>query len=158
MGGGGADDLDATGRFELPERADQVMIDTVEQSLQAFESLSPELHQREEVAVTCRCQRRRSLSARLDALLKKSLHFGDKVGAGKLVRENRGKADGHRSRHRIGGQSAQDLEQGEVGVECSFADPVASMGPTPMVQHIWKVTVEREYEIRVPRAHRAPGE
>jgi hypothetical protein len=134
------------------------MIDTLEQIVETIQPLSPELYEREQVAVTGRRQRCGSLIARLDALLKKSLHFGDKVGAGELVRENRGKADGDGRRDRVDGQSPQDLQQGKIGVEGCFTDPVASMRPAPMVQDIWEVTVEREDEIRGPRAHRAPGE
>jgi hypothetical protein len=50
VSGCGADNLDPAGRFERPERADQVMIDAGEKVSQAIEPLSPELYQRKQFA------------------------------------------------------------------------------------------------------------
>ena len=130
----------------------------VEQLAQPDQSLPPEFHQRQQVTVAGRCQRGGRLVAGLDALVEKSLHFGDEDRTGQLIGENRGEADGDRRGHVVRRQAAERFQQRQVGVERRLADPVAAMGPAPMVQHVGQVAVQREDEVRRTGTHRAPGE
>jgi hypothetical protein len=157
MGGGGADDFDSACGFQGAKRADQILIDIVEKLAKANQPLPPEVDNGKQVSVTCACQGGWSLVAGLDTLLEKCLHFRDEYGTDQLVREYGSKPDRNWGGHCLRGQTAENLEQRQIGVERGLTDPVTAVRPPPVVEDIRQMAVQCKDEICLARGHRAPG-
>jgi hypothetical protein len=110
------------------------------------------------MAVTGLSQRFRSLVARLEALLEERLHLGDEDRVGELVGEDRRESNGDGRRNIVRRQASKNLQQRQVGVERCLTQPVASMGPASMVQHVRKVAVQGEDEVHRAVRHWAAVE
>jgi hypothetical protein len=148
VGGGGAEDLDSSPRFLLPEGADEVAPRGAEEIAHPGEAIAPEAHQREEPRLLGGEIGRR-LVAGFEALGQEGFQLLHEDGAGELVREDRREADGHRRGDPLLLERLERLEQREVGVERGFAQPVASVGPPPVVQHPRQMAVQHEDEVHL---------
>ena len=156
VSGGRADDLEPSRGFERPERAHQVAIDLVEEAPQAPEPVAPEGDLRQEARLAGDGQRSRRLVTRGEPLIEERVHLLREQRARELVGEDGREPDRHRRGRVLGAEAPERLEQGEIGVQRRFAEPVAAVRPAAVVQHVGQVTVQREHEVHRPAVHRAP--
>jgi hypothetical protein len=136
VSGGRPDNLDPSGLFQGAKRTDEILPDTVKQFAQPEQTIPPESHQWEQVAVTGGCEGGGCFVAGIEALVEERLHFGHKRRRGELIGENGREPDRDWCRDRIGGQTPEHFQQRKVGIERRLAQPIAAMGPAPMVQHV----------------------
>ena len=113
----------------------------------AVQPIAPVPRQGDEMFVIGAGDRVRGFTTRDDPLLEVRLQLSRESRRHELVRQNRRKADGHGSGRTFRRELAQRLEQRQVGIDRRFAQPVAAVRPTPMVQDIREVTVQPEDEI-----------
>jgi hypothetical protein len=64
-----------------------------------------------------------------------------------LVREHRRDADRDGRRHPVALQLPQLLQEWQVGLDRGFGEPVAAVGPAPVVEHPRQVAVQGEHEV-----------
>ncbi len=153
--GGAADDLQAARRLERAEGGDQIAVDLVEQPAEPEQAGPPILDQGEQVLLTGLGKRRRRLAAGREPLVEERLHLAHEDRARELVGEHGREADRHRPRRVLRLQPQERFQERQVGVGRGLADPIASVGPPPVVQHVGQVAVQREDEVHRLSGHRA---
>ena len=136
VGRGRADDLDPAGRLERAERGDEIAVDGVEQRAEPAAAAPARTPPAAAGALAGLGERRGRLGAGREPLVEERLHLADERRAGELVGEHRREADRHRGRRLLVAEPAERLEQRQVGVERGLADPVASVRPAPVVEHV----------------------
>ena len=148
MGGSGADDLQAGLLLQLSKSPEDVPVDFLEESLESKEPVSPVVHQGQEFLVPCLnpgkpALRRRPSDAGLKNASISSLNpsltsWFARTGVIPRVR-------GVDPLSLLEGPKG--LEERQVGIQRRLTEPIASMGPTAMIQDVGEVAVESQYKM-----------
>ena len=141
------DELEPAFLLELPECADEVAAERVVELEETREPLAPVFDDRKQMRIVSVAHLALGFVARFESLLEELAQLALEHRARELIRENRRDAERDRRGDFLFRERLKRIDQRQVRVYRRLRDPVAAVWPATVIQDVWKMAVQREYEI-----------